>query len=263
MKRRKIVGLVLLIGTICYLLASLLALYQNQRVKMEKGIEEALKAYSDRESLNVKELSKDFNLILNEKLDISDMNRYVMKCDGSFATMEKSINSVSNEISVVEYNYNRMNERLDNMEKLYNAFYDEIVNMATTYEASIADNKNSIIEIKKEMEKTQDNILKVETDISDIQTDILKMQTNISDIQTKILDMQTDVSVIKSNMMEISEYLTQNERKQQEDVNMLQEQITLCEQRIADLEGNTLYFQYDSESKTLNLFGKEGGSDEE
>ena len=162
MKRRKIVGLVLLIGTICYLLASLLALYQNQRVKMEKGIEEALKAYSDRESLNVKELSKDFNLMLDEKLDISDMNKQIMKYQGSFATMEKNINSITNEMIDVEYNFNHLNERIENMENFYNAFYEEVKNMNTSYDGKIVEITNHITEIKAELELIQKNILELE-----------------------------------------------------------------------------------------------------
>ena len=47
-----------------------------------------------------------------------------------------------------------------------------------------------------------------------------------------------------------------NEQKHQEDVRMLQEQILLSEQRIMELEENALHFQYDSESNTLNVFGK-------
>ena len=68
MKRRKIIGLALMIGTLVYLFAAILALYQNQRVKIEKGMEEALKAYAQKDGLDIKELSKDFNLLLDEKV---------------------------------------------------------------------------------------------------------------------------------------------------------------------------------------------------
>ena len=214
MKRRKIVGLVLLIGTVCYLLACLLALYQNQRVKMEKGIEEALKAYSTQEGINVKELSKDFNLMLDEKLDISDMNKQIMKYQGSFATMEKNINSITNEMIDVEYNFNHLNERIENMENFYSVFYDEVKNMNTLYEGKMIEITNHITEIR------------------------------------------TEIEVLKKDILELENQLAVSDQKQQEDVRKLQEQITLSEQRITELEENALYFQYDSESNTLNVFGK-------
>lgn len=215
MKRRKVVGIVLLMGTFVYLFASLLALYQNQRVKMEKGIEEALKAYSEKESLDVKELSKDFNLLLDEKLDINDMNQQILKYEGSFARMEKHVTNVTDEMAVVEYNINNLNERMYAVENYYSSLYEEVVNMNTLYEEKLSEINNSIISIKSQMEE---------------------IKTNISNIEEMVLN---------------------NDSKQEENVRMFQEQIALCEQRLADLEGNALYFQYDNETQTLNVFGRE------
>lgn len=198
MKRRKIVGLVLLIGTICYLLASLLALYQNQRVKMEKGIEEALKAYSDRESLNVKELSKDFNLMLDEKLDISDMNKQIMKYQGSFATMEKNINSITNEMIDVEYNFNHLNERIENMENFYNVFYEEVKNMNTSYDGKIVEITNHITEIKAELEMIQKNILELENRLT---TNEQKHQEDVRMLQEQILLSEQRIMELEENAL--------------------------------------------------------------
>lgn len=214
MKRRKIVGLVLLVGTICYLLASLLALYQNQRVKIEKEIEEALKVYSDQESLEVKELSKDFNLLLDEKLDIRDMNEQIIKYEGSFARMEKNVTNVTDEMAVVEYNLNHLSERMYTVENYYNSLYEEVVEMNTLYDGKVTEINNTINVIKGEIE------------------------------------------TIKSSISELEKMVTENDLKQNENIRMLQAQIALCEQRIVDLEGNALHFQYDSESQTLNVFGK-------
>jgi len=214
MKRRKIVGLALLVGTICYLLASLLALYQNQRVKMEKGIEEALKAYSNKESMEVKELTKDFNLLLEEKLDVSDMDQQILKYEGSFARMEKYVTNVTDEMAVVDYNINYLNERMEIVENYYNALYEEVMDMDILYEGKVTELTNIITDIKEE-----------------------------------IKTMQNDLS-------EIEKRLTENDVEQGKNVKMLQEQIALCEQRITDLEGNALHFEYDSGSQTLNVFGK-------
>lgn len=214
MKRRKIVGLVLLIGTFVYLFASFLALYQNQRVKMEKGIEEAVKAYSYKEGLDVKELSKDFNLLLDEKLNANEWNQQILKYEGSFARMEKSVTNVTDEMAVVEYNITNLNERMYAVENYYNALYEEVVNMNSSHKEQVTEINNTIAAMKSEMDE--------------MRTDILK-------IQELILD---------------------NDSKQNEYVRMLQEQIALCEQRLVDLEGNALYFQYDNATQTLNVFGR-------
>ena len=120
MKRRKIIGLVLILVTFIYFIACLLALYQNQRVKMEKGIEEALKAYSTQEGLNVKELSKDFNLMLEDKMGIEESYHHIQKFEGSFARMEHSITNVTDDIALVEYNMNNLYERVIGVENYYN-----------------------------------------------------------------------------------------------------------------------------------------------
>lgn len=214
MKRRKLIGVVLIIGTFVYLVASILAFYQNQRVKMEQGIEEALKAYSDKESLDVKELSKDFNLLLDEKLDADELNYQILKYEGSFARMEKNVTNVTDEMAVVEYNINNLNERMYTVENFYNALYEEVLHMNTTYEKQVAEFNISINNIKNEIEN------------------------------------------IKTDISRIEEMILNNDSKQNENVRMLQEQIALCEQRLVDLEGNALYFQYDDVTNTLNVFGR-------
>lgn len=183
MKRRKIVGLVLLIGTFVYLFASFLALYQNQRVKMEKGIEEALKTYSDEEGLDVKELSKDFNLLLDEKLNANEWNQQILKYEGSFARMEKSVTNVTDEMAVVEYNITNLNERMYAVENYYNALYEEVVNMNSSYKEQVTEINNTIAAMKSEMDEMR-------TDISKIQEMILdndfKQNENVRMLQEQI-----------------------------------------------------------------------------
>ena len=220
MKRRKIIGLILFTGTLVYLLASLLALYQNQRVVLEKGMEEALKAYAGQEELNIKELDKDFNLMLDEKVDRSVLDSQVVKYEGSFARMEKNITNVTEGMAATEYNVIQLNERINYVTELYQALGDEIINQnlfsQTLYEEIESQNRL--------YESLQEELEKIRTDISNLEEMILK-----------------------------------NASKQEEDVRMLQEQIALYQQRLTDLEGNVLFFQYDEETHTLNMFGKEEG----
>ena len=122
MKRRKIVGIILIALTFIYFLACLLALYQNQRVKMEQGIEEALKAYANAntEILDIKELSKDFNLMLEDKIDVKEGKEQISKFEGSFARIEKSITDVNNEINTCSHYFiSQLRHKIDSRGEMY------------------------------------------------------------------------------------------------------------------------------------------------
>lgn len=224
MKRRKIAGLVLLIGTVSYLLASLLSLYQNQRVKIEKGIEEAIKAYSDAEGVNVKELSKDFNVLLDEKLDVSDMHKQVLKYEGSFQRIENNVNHVSDEMALVEYNVNSLNQRLYELEQRYSSYLNELVNI---------NNKNEEI------------IVNLTNHISSLEDEIEIMKEEIKTLYEEGSAQKNNDEIFKSEIQTI--------QKQCEDL----------KEHIIELENNALHFEYDSETQTLNVFGKQKDNIEE
>ena len=143
MKRRKVTGLILIISTFIYFIACLLALYQNQRVKMEKGIEEALRAYSNQESLNVKELSKDFNLRLDEMVNKEENKNQILKFEGSFERMEKNITNVTDEMAIVEYNINNLDDRLNVVENFYKELYVELTEKYDFYEVEFKYNQET------------------------------------------------------------------------------------------------------------------------
>ena len=224
MKRRKIVGLVLLIGTVSYLLASLLSLYQNQRVKIEKGIEAVIKAYSDSEGIKVKELSKDFNVLLDEKLDISDMNKQVLKYEGSFHRIENSVNQVSNEMASVEYNLNVLSQRMYEIEQKYNSYLNELMNVNNKNEEIIVVLTNHVSALENEIEIIQDEIEKLQEEDNNQH---------------------------------------RNEEAIKNDIQTIQKQCEEFKDCIIELENNALHFRYDSETQTLNVFGKQKDDMEE
>lgn len=260
-------------GTLVYLLASLLALYQNQRVVLEKGMEEALKAYAKQDELNVKELNKDFNLMLNEKVDRSVLDSQVVKYEGSFARMEKNITNVTEEMATVEYNINQLNERINNVAEFYQSLCDEIINQnlfsQTLYEEIESQNQryetlqeemisqNQLYETLKE-EMTSQNQL-YETLNEEFDKHSLLSEEERNEARNLILSIQEELEIIGADINNLEEMILKNDSKQEEDVRMLREQIALCQQRLTDLEGNVLFFQYDEETRTLNMFGKEEG----
>ena len=169
MKRRKIVGLVLFIATIVYLVASFLALYQNQRVELEKGMEKAIKAYSEKENSEVKELSKDIDLWLEEKADINDLNEQRLIYEGSLARMETHVSNVTSEITSVE-----------------------------KYVTNIAE---KIVELQKQNINANDKITGIQNQITDVTNKTTDMQNQIIDTTNKITGMQNQITDIKNQIL--------------------------------------------------------------
>ena len=261
MKRRKIIGLILFTGTLVYLLASLLALFQNQRVVLEKGMEEALKAYVKQEELNVKELNKDFNLMLNEKVDKNALDSQVVKYEGSLARMEKNITHVTDDMANVEYNISQLNERVNMVADFYQSLCDEIIQQNLLYQTLYEEimSQNQLNETLKEGLNNQNQLY--ESLYEEVTNHNLHSEEQIAEMDISILSIQKEVEAIKSEISKLEEVILNNDFKQEENVKMLQEQIALCQQRLVDLEGNALFFQYDEETQTLNMFGRDGGQE--
>lgn len=175
MKRRKIIGLVLFTATIVYLVASFLALYQNQRVKMEKGIEEALKAYSQKENAEVKELSKDINLLLDEKVDISDLDEQRLIYEGSFARMEKNVTNVTGEITTIENSVANIINRITEMQNQLNDVTNSI---------------SAIENLQNEVMQNRESLIVMENEISDIKNKIVEIENTLK--QKNVLLYQYD-----------------------------------------------------------------------
>ena len=167
MKRRNVTGLILIISTFIYFIACLLALYQNQRVKMEKGIEEALKTYSNQENLNVKELSKDFNLRLDEMVNKEENKKQILKFEGSFERMEKNFTNVTDEMAIVEYNINNLDDRLSVVENFNNELYVELTEKYDLYDVQFNEIQKNTIEIQNTLEELDLQIIELKKQIQE------------------------------------------------------------------------------------------------
>lgn len=198
MKRRKVTGLILIISTFIYFIACLLALYQNQRVKMEKGIEEALKTYSNQESLNVKELSKDFNLRLDEMVNKEENKKQILKFEGSFERMEKNFTNVTEEMAIVEYNINNLNDRLSVVENFNNELYVELTEKYDLYEVQFGEIQKNTIEI-------QNNLKEVDLQITELKKQIQendsKQNENTEAVQLQLDELRLKVMELFSNAL--------------------------------------------------------------
>ena len=204
MKRRKIIGLILIIATFIYFIACLLALYQNQRVEMEKGIEEAIKAYSNQESLNVKELSKDFNLLLDEKVNKEENKNQILKFEGSFERMEKNIINMTDEMAIVEYNLNNLNDRLYVVENFYDELYVELTEKYDLYEVEFNEINNNIIEIQNTLKELELQISELQKQIqeNDIKQDksTEELQLQLNELRIRVVDLISNALLYRYDM---------------------------------------------------------------
>ena len=190
MKRRKVTGLILIISTFIYFIACLLALYQNQRVKMEKGIEEALKTYSNQENLNVKELSKDFNLRLDEMVNKEENKKQILKFEGSFERMEKNFTNVTDEMAIVEYNINNLDDRLSVVENFNNELYVELTEKYDLYEIQFNEIQKNTIEIQNTLEELDLQIIELK---KQIQENDNKQNKNTEAVQLQLDELRLKV----------------------------------------------------------------------
>lgn len=227
MKRRKIVGLVLFTATIVYLVASFLALYQNQRVELEKGMEKSIKAYSEKENSEVKELSKDIDLWLEEKADINDLNEQRLIYEGSLARMENHVSNVTSEITSVE-----------------------------KYVTNIAE---KIVELQKQNINANDKITGIQNQITDIKNQILildNLQNEAVQNKESVLALKNEIKNMNDKITVLEEELSEKEVSQKEEIEKLQNRLIQWEEKINELEENILFYRFDEESQTLNIYGK-------
>lgn len=198
MKRRKVTGLILIISTFIYFIACLLALYQNQRVKMEKEIEEALKTYSNQENLNVKELSKDFNLRLDEMVNKEENKKQILKFEGSFERMEKNFTNVTDEMAIVEYNINNLDDRLSVVENFNNELYVELTEKYDLYEIQFNEIQKNTIEIQNTLEELDLQIIELK---KQIQENDNKQNKNTEAVQLQLDELRLKVVELFSNAL--------------------------------------------------------------
>ena len=198
MKRRKVTGLILIISTFIYFIACLLALYQNQRVKMEKEIEEALKTYSNQENLNVKELSKDFNLRLDEMVNKEENKKQILKFEGSFERMEKNFTNVTDEMAIVEYNINNLDDRLSVVENFNNELYVELTEKYDLYDVQFNEIQKNTIEIQNTLEELDLQIIELK---KQIQENDNKQNKNTEAVQLQLDELRLKVVELFSNAL--------------------------------------------------------------
>ena len=245
MKRKKLIGVVLFTATFIYLFAFVLSLYQNQRVQFEKEMSETLKLYSQTESSNVKELSKDMNSLLDEKLDKEDMEQQILQNEGNFARIDKNVTNVTKDMVVLEKNITNLSDLITTVENHFNNLNEKVYkidNYLNTIDEKIHQMEESYYQIFEEIK-----VLK-----TTMESDILLNKKAIQEIQIQLKD-------INQQFVQLISTIEENDGKHEENIKLLKEQLSQCEEKITKMEENVLYYQFDEESKTLHVYGNQNG----
>ena len=157
---------------------------------MEKEIEEALKTYSNQENLNVKELSKDFNLRLDEMVNKEENKKQILKFEGSFERMEKNFTNVTDEMAIVEYNINNLDDRLSVVENFNNELYVELTEKYDLYEIQFNEIQKNTIEIQNTLEELDLQIIELK---KQIQENDNKQNKNTEAVQLQLDELRLKV----------------------------------------------------------------------
>lgn len=269
MKMRRIIGVFLFTATLVYIIASFLALFQNQRVKLEKGMEETLKAYSEQESLNVKELNRDMYSLLGEKADISDLNQQKSENEGSFARIDKDVANVANEISEVENNISGITDTIEATQNKTADITERILSM----ENYNVDLTQKTTEVEKQVMNMTDKIITVENQIHDLCEKIYRIENLYNDLQKetqkkkqfevekeeqnqeKFLEMSRELTEINDKIDILKDSLTEEDLSQGEEIEKILDLLSQYEESIKELAENVLYYQFDENDNTLNIYG--------
>lgn len=245
MKRRKMVGLILFCATVVYLFAFVLSVYQNQRVQLEKEMQETLKYYSQKEEQSVKELSKDMNTLLDEKLDKNDMEQQMHITEGNFERIDKNVSNVTEGMVVLEKNITNLSDLISSVENHFNNLNEKVIHMGQITE--VLDNR--LYQIEELYSALCEEIINYNAVLSN---DITQNKEQLVELQKQLADLNEDITNIEKSISE-------ENIKKDEQIKTLEVKLSQCEARIKDLVENVLYYRFDAESNTLQVYGNQGG----
>ena len=181
MKRRKIVGLTLFIATIVYVTASFLALYQNQRVELEKS--------------------------MSEKADISDLDEQRLSYEDSFAKVEKSVSNVTNEISSVENSVSHLTDTIANLQNHTINSTDKVTNLQN--QINTIKNQTLVIEnLQNEIVQYRELMTGMGQEIENISEKIMMLENTIAE---KNSSQDENMELLQNSLMQWEEKMKELE----------------------------------------------------
>ncbi|MBQ9991476.1 MAG: hypothetical protein IJP31_11155 [Lachnospiraceae bacterium] len=221
MRGRKIISLILTIATLIFIIACLMFYNANQSYKAERGIEEAIKAYSaSMDEGEIKVLTREINDAVEKKL--SEMNAQDLTEEDLKELLETVIKEL--ETSTVEYRDRDITQ-------------EEINNIANEVIKKIIDLKIT--------PTNEDELAKLEA--YKLQLDQI---TNLhQDLSTKLIQARTDISNLEKRISELEKALKDR-------LADIESRASQMEEKTASIEGNALYYEYDQDTQTLKVYGK-------
>lgn len=139
----------------------------------------------------------------------------------------------------------------------------------------LLDDKMSVEEGKQQVLKFEGSFARVEKGIQDVSGGVEQLQTSISYVNEKLEQAEkkyeTEYETVKKELEEIQIQLVEMEEikmklaevekiktklAQMEEMKEKLAQMEELKERVDALDGDILYYQYDSQSNTLNVYGK-------
>lgn len=172
LKRRKIIGIILIAVTIIFVLLCVFFLTQKQKFEIEKGVAEALKAYSaSMEGTDVKVLNREINNAVEERL--KELNSQEL----SEEEIQLLVQEVTNELrykfqhiseeekTIIESNIQQLEQLIEEINKGIEVIRLEMGDTTGKLEVSIEELENQLTLIQQELNQMKEQAQTMEKNV--------------------------------------------------------------------------------------------------
>ena len=256
MRGRKIISLILTIATLIFMIACLLFYNTSRSYKAEKGIEEALKAYSaSMEEAEIKVLTKEINDAVEKKL--SEMNTQ----DLTQEDLKELLETVIRELEVHTVEYRDRDITLEEINLIANEVIKKIIeqNIIPSNEDELAKLEAYKLQLDQLTNIQQDfysKLIRTENTITELQKRISELEKELD--SDKIGQLEKTVNKQIEELKKADSQLNEKNAALEKIISELEKKIAGYEEKLANLEGNILFYEYNQDTQTLNVYGKKG-----
>ncbi len=248
MRGKKIIGLLLSVVTLIFMVACLLFFQANKDYEAQKGIEEAIKAYSaTMKEQEIKVLTGEINNAVDKKLkeiDTGNMTDEELQ-DLMLLIVQKLEKATSSyrESDITQDEVYRIASQIvrKTMEEQGNKLNEEQLAWLNNYQKQLE------LLIKRQ-DSLDDQMEQTRNSLSDQVSQLEKAQGS------KITGLSVELtSYIKVITEEIKKELHDTFQRELDEV---KGKLQLQSEKLGRLEGSILYYEYEPDTHTLKLFGK-------
>ncbi len=254
MRGKKIIGLLLSVVTLIFMVACLLFFQANEDYKAQRGIEEAIKAYSaTMKEQEIKVLTSEINDAVDKKLKEIDTGNM------SDEELEDLMLLVVQELEKATAHYRETDITQDEVYRIASQIVEKSLkeegSKLTRDQQAFLDNYQKQLELLAKRQDSLDSQLEQARNSLSNQVGQLEQTRNSLSDQLNRLE-QNQGSKFEGLSEELSKAMNELAQEWKKKLEGAEAQLQSQSEKINQLEGNILYYTYDKDTQTLQLFGK-------